>query len=218
MDPEDRNLKEYYDRRSSEYDLLYEKPDRQKDLAGMREQAISALRGKKVLEIACGTGYWTEVLSGYVDLILATDTSETMMEVARKRTASKKNVSYLLSDAYTLDNVQGEFNAAFCGYWVSHVKRKRMGDFLSNLHGKLLPGSSVVLLDNIYVDGSSTPISKTDSEGNTYQMRRLANGETYEILKNFLGWRELMDLTENMARKRKFKEYQYYWVFEYSTL
>jgi hypothetical protein len=42
-----------------------------------------------------------------------------------------------------------------------------------------------VLLDNLYVPGSSTPISRTDETGDTYQLRALASGETFEVLKNF---------------------------------
>ena len=41
------------------------------------------------------------------------------------------------------------------------------------------------MLDNQYVLGSSTPISRTDAEGNTYQTRPLKDGSSHEVLKNF---------------------------------
>ncbi len=214
---EDRDLKEYYSLRSGEYDLLYEKPDRQADLKGMGDAVTGLLSGRKVLEIACGTGYWTELIADHAKSVLATDTSDKMMGIAIKRTESKRNVVFLISDAYTLDGIEGEFDAAFCGYWISHVRKSRMRPFLENLHAKLLPGSKVVLLDNRYVGGKNTPISKTDVDGNTYQIRKLADGLSYEIVKNFLTEEELMNLTEGMGMDRKFLSYQYYWVFHYTV-
>jgi demethylmenaquinone methyltransferase/2-methoxy-6-polyprenyl-1,4-benzoquinol methylase len=41
------------------------------------------------------------------------------------------------------------------------------------------------MLDNNFVSGSSTEISWTDIEGNTYQTRKLKDGSLHEVLKNF---------------------------------
>ncbi|HEY6168738.1 MAG TPA: class I SAM-dependent methyltransferase, partial [Verrucomicrobiae bacterium] len=55
-------LAEYYARRAGEYERIYAKPERQADLAALRARLAEAFRGRRVLEIACGTGYWTEVI------------------------------------------------------------------------------------------------------------------------------------------------------------
>jgi hypothetical protein len=47
------------------------------------------------------------------------------------------------------------------------------------------PRARVVLLDNRYVEGSSTPVSEPDAHGNTYQLRRLADATEVRVLKNF---------------------------------
>jgi len=57
--------------------------------------------------------------------------------------------------------------------------------FLSAFHRKLQLGSVVMFIDNIYVEDSSTPISRRDAEGNTFQRRRLDGGSTTDVLKNF---------------------------------
>ena len=49
----------------------------------------------------------------------------------------------------------------------------------------LAPGARVAFLDNRYVEGSSTSISRTDADGNTYQTRKLDDGSAHEVLKNF---------------------------------
>jgi demethylmenaquinone methyltransferase/2-methoxy-6-polyprenyl-1,4-benzoquinol methylase len=43
----------------------------------------------------------------------------------------------------------------------------------------------VVMLDSRFVPSSSTPISRRDEEGNSYQNRALDDGSTHEALKNF---------------------------------
>ena len=215
MGQEEEDLKDYYSSRSGEYDRLYEKPDRQADLAGMRNALIEKLSGRRILEIACGTGYWTEILADYADSILAIDSSTEMIEIARKRTESRANVSFLVSDAYSMDNVGGSFDGALCGYWISHVKERMIKKFLDTIHGKLESGSVVVMIDNRYVE-SATPISRTDGEGNTYQIRKLKNGQEYEIVKNFLTEGELLELTSGTAYDRNFLEFEYYWVFQYT--
>ncbi len=47
----------YYARRAPHYDTLYTKPERQTDLAQLKQHLQTALSNRNVLEIACGTGY-----------------------------------------------------------------------------------------------------------------------------------------------------------------
>ncbi|MDX1488039.1 MAG: hypothetical protein R3268_07560, partial [Acidiferrobacterales bacterium] len=72
--PED--FQNYYSRRASEYEEIYEKPERQRDLARLKTMLGDLLRGQRILEVACGTGYWTAVIAPVAQSIVATDTSE----------------------------------------------------------------------------------------------------------------------------------------------
>lgn len=62
------------------------------------------------------------------------------------------------------------------GFWLSHLTKPDVTRFIDTLHGRLYKGSLVLFADNQYVEGSSTPISRTDGGGNTYQMRTLKSG------------------------------------------
>ncbi len=74
-----------------------------------------------------------------------------------------------------------------------------------------------MLLDNLYVEGSSTPISRQDDAGNTYQLRHLADGSSYEVLKNFPTERELRTHLGFHAKAVKYTSLQYYWYLEYEA-
>jgi demethylmenaquinone methyltransferase/2-methoxy-6-polyprenyl-1,4-benzoquinol methylase len=71
-------------------------------------------------------------------------------------------------------------------------------------------------MDNIYVAGSSIPISRTDEQGNTYQTRRLADGSTHEVLKNFPSALELRQATESLAKNVRIEFLQYFWILSYT--
>ena len=72
-----------------------------------------------------------------------------------------------------------------------------------------------MFLDNRYVFGSSTPVSRTDSDGNTYQSRKLADGTEHEVLKNFPTSQELTDLLSPQADQLRVRELQHYWCVDY---
>lgn len=52
-------LTAYYAKRAAQYERIYARPERQAELAALRMRVAGLCAGKKVLEIACGTGYWT---------------------------------------------------------------------------------------------------------------------------------------------------------------
>jgi hypothetical protein len=53
----------YYAARAAEYDDVYGKPERQDDIRSLRTLLRELLSGHSVLEVACGTGFWTEEIA-----------------------------------------------------------------------------------------------------------------------------------------------------------
>ena len=70
----------------------------------------------------------------------------------------------------------------------------------------------LVMIDNTYVEGSNTPIARTDLDGNTYQIRRLDNGERYEVLKNFPTDSTLRKKLGTVLRDIRVLRLEYYWM------
>src|SRR6266545_1931517 len=116
MKPAD-NLPDYYARRAGEYEKIFGKPERQSDLASLRTLLPGLFAGRDALEIACGTGYWTPLISGSARAVLATDINEEVLEIARHKNHPKHNVEFKIADAYTLANVSGRYSAGFAGFW-----------------------------------------------------------------------------------------------------
>jgi demethylmenaquinone methyltransferase/2-methoxy-6-polyprenyl-1,4-benzoquinol methylase len=73
-------------------------------------------------------------------------------------------------------------------------------------------------MDNSFVEGSSTPISRTDEHGNTYQIRQLADGSRHEILKTFPRELDLRTSLGPWARDVEFVPLTYYWLCRYRVV
>ncbi|MET7279349.1 class I SAM-dependent methyltransferase [Kribbella sp. NPDC005582] len=174
-------MEEYYRERAAEYDRIYDKPERQADLATLRGLLPPLVASRSVLEIACGTGYWTTALASSARSVLATDVNESTLAVARTRSYDGE-VTFATADAFDLAAIPGTFDAIFAGFFWSHVPRADVRRFIDGL---LERAPLVILTDNRYVEGSSSPITRTAPTGDTYQTRRLSDGREYEVLKNF---------------------------------
>lgn len=209
------NLKNYYARRAGEYEQIYQKPERPKDIAAVKKLLQRFLAERDVLEIACGTGFWTEAMAQGARSILATDINEEVLEIARNKSYPPGKVRFQQIDALSLQNIPDEFTAGFAGFWLSHLPISEVKIFLENFHAKMSPGGLVVLIDNRYAEGISTPIYSTDDDGNTYQLRKLADGTKHEIIKNFFTSDDFSLLLDGIADEVNLTELEYFWCLTY---
>ena len=211
-------MEAYYARRAAEYESIYAKPERQADLARMRKDIPALFAGRRVLEVACGTGYWTPLIAAQARSVLALDYNDETLAIARSKSYPKGNVRFVQGDAYDLPDWNERFSAAYAGFWWSHVALSRLDSFLKGLHARLHSRAIVAFMDNRYVEGSSTPVSRRDQEGNTYQARRLADGSSHEVLKNFPTAQQIRERLEPLGSDIEFRQYEYYWLASYRIM
>src|SRR5882762_1693424 len=124
----------YYDKRAAEYESIYAKPERQGDLTALKTWLPSCLAGHRVLEVACGTGYWTQVIAQTAEFILATDANESVLEIARGKQLSPNKVSFHQADANALDELPRDFTALLAAFWWSHIPHRDIRKFLDSIH------------------------------------------------------------------------------------
>src|SRR2546430_7051592 len=126
----DTDLPDYYARRAGEYEKIYTKPERQADLASLRIWLREQLTGHAVLEVACGTGYWTQAICASAESIVATDINEQVLDIARHKTYTRDKVEFRIADAYTPGGLSGDFTAGFSGFLGAHVSEQGVLCFL----------------------------------------------------------------------------------------
>jgi SAM-dependent methyltransferase len=205
------SMTDYYQVRAYEYESVYDKPERQEDLFKLRSWLEEEARGRTLLEVACGTGYWTAVAATTATAIVATDLNPGPLEIARAKGLGP-HVRFAEADAFALPDYGLPFDGGMAHFWWSHVPVADQGKFSSHFATKLRPSAKLLMIDNNYVAGSSAPISRRDALGNTYQVRRLQTGAEYEVLKNFPTTQELQKALVGVCTTVHVLQLPYYWA------
>ncbi len=188
-------LATYYAHRANEYEEIYHRPDsqRQKEQSEIQVNIKEVLSGADVLEVACGTGYWTQYVSVTASKITATDVNSEVLEIAKHKHYSCP-VSLEKADAYNLPFAPRSFTGGLANFWFSHIPKNRIEDFLKGFHSKLKPGSPVFIVDNMNVAGVGGNLVRKQGDENTYKLRTLKDGTQQEILKNYFTKEELFQI------------------------
>jgi SAM-dependent methyltransferase len=202
----------YYASSTQAADAALSRAERANDLARVRERLAQLVRGQTVLELACGTGYWTEVIAANADKVLATDVLDEMLERARTRRYPEGRVAFRRVDGLDLPDDLGAFSCVFIGFWWSHLKRDEQDALLAQLRARLGHDVTLILLDDAYVEGSSTTIARTDAQGNTYEIVATPDGERFELPKNYPADSALRKRLGGDVREIRIERLTYYWM------
>ena len=214
VDPphDEQALKRYYAQRASSYEQIYQRAERQADLKLIRSYLKQAFRDRSVLDVACGTGFFTADYAANANTVVGIDSSRETLSVARAKNIP--NALFSLGDAYRLSEMDSVFDAAFLGFFMSHVPIAQREPLIAQLHSRLAPGAVVVMLDNCYVEATSTPIAWRDQQGNSYQDRHLPDGSMHRVLKNYPERAELIEALGPTISTHWWM-LEYYWVLQY---
>jgi 2-polyprenyl-3-methyl-5-hydroxy-6-metoxy-1,4-benzoquinol methylase len=171
---------DYYRRRAGEYDATA-----YGDVAAARNRIARLIAGMRptghVLEIACGTGLWTEALAELADTVTAIDAAPEVVEIASDRVRSA-NVSFEVADVFSW-TPGTRFDVIFFSAWLSHVPTDRFDQFWRLLRGLLADDGRVLFIDE-HVDerGKEAYVAGRDE----IVERRLRDGGTFRVIKNFV--------------------------------
>ncbi len=186
-------LVDYYSRRAPEYEAMWyrDDPARQAEQAAIVSEMRRLFRGRRVLEVACGTGYWTERIADAAEHLVAIDAAPEVLALARGKNLPPDKVEFRLGDAFALETTAGAFNAGLANFWLSHVAKARLEEFLAGFHRRLGAGAVVFLADNVYVPGVGGELVTPPDCADTFKRRTLADGSEHLVLKNYFGAGEL---------------------------
>jgi len=212
----DEQTRDYYRRRAREYEQIYyrEHEGRRRELDTIANRLEILGRNRTVLELACGTGYWTQVLSHTAQRITAVDLSEEMLAEARRKDYGCP-VEFLTADLNQLPARDLRADLLALGFWLSHEPRENYSIFLPYLSTMVHPGGLIWMVDNNPpAEGAESHHVRLDEHGNNYKRRFLDDGTEFVILKNYFSADELHDTFSGYFTIERLAYDTYYWSAE----
>lgn len=186
---------DYYEARAAEYDDWYLRRGRYAhgpihDQAWAAELDAATLwldrqpLGGELVELAAGTGWWSPLLASKGDLSIY-DAASAPLDLARDRLLAHGLRAHIhVRDAWA--EPDRAVDVVFCGFWLSHVPRARLGAFLGLARRWLKPGGSLVVIDSRPDPSSGAvdqPVTSETEAAAGIVRRRVADGREYRVVK-----------------------------------
>jgi SAM-dependent methyltransferase len=194
----DQAMIDYYESRAPEYDDWYLRRGRYArgaihDAAWNAELDVAGrwLDGLpwqgEIVELAAGTGWWSPLLASRGELSLY-DASPAALDRARERLVAHGLRAHLhVQDAWT--EPDRAVDGLFLGFWLSHVPRHRLAEFLALGRRWLKPGGRLAFIDSLADPASGA--SDHPEPADDLAVRRLDDGREFTIVKVYYAPEEL---------------------------
>lgn len=206
----------YYRARAAEYDEWFYRKGRFNhgeaenkrwfdEAAKVRDVLHSLPKQRHILELAPGTGIWTQELLKLSDKITAIDASPEMIEINKAKVQSDK-VTYRQADLFEWQPTQ-EYDMIFFSFWLSHVPPEKLDGFLQKVKQALKIGGVVFMVDSKRKPSSTAKDHVLPSEG-VVMKRTLNDGSNFEIIKIYYETDELVKafIRNGMDTEAKFTD------------
>lgn len=183
----------YYQARAGEYDEWFYRQGRYDRGAELNQRWFdevaeirqfleqSGLHGD-ILELAAGTGIWTEVLLPFADQFTVVDASAEMLAIHQAKLQAPK-ITYIQADLFTWQ-AEKHYDFVFFSFWLSHVPPEKLHDFLMRVKLALKPTGKVILIDSRREVSSTAKDHQLPEEG-VILSRKLNDGREFTIVKVF---------------------------------
>ena len=198
----------YYRARAGEYDEWFLRTGRYDrgpegnrqwfaEIAEVAEALAAFAPAGRVLELACGTGWWTAQLARNADSVTAVDSSPEALAINRARVGTPR-VEHVQEDLFCWQPA-ARYDVVFFGFWLSHVPPERFESFWDLVRACLAPGGRVFFVDSLYNEASTAVDHRLEGPGATTVKRRLNDGREFRIVKVFYRPDELADRLADMG-------------------
>jgi len=189
-----REQVQYYRARAGEYDEWFLRQGRYDrgpehreawfgEVAVVEAALEQSLGPGVVLELACGTGWWTSRLAARHQRVTAVDASPEVIAINRQRVNSNR-VEYVVADLFKWVPLAGAFDAVFFGFWLSHVPCGKFDAFWSTVKTALKPEGRVFFVDSLF-EQTSKARDHVPVDHSGVARRTLNDGREFSVVKVF---------------------------------
>lgn len=213
----------YYNARSQEYDEWFYRIGRYdrgleqnqrwfNEVDVLKSALYDISKVNSILELACGTGIWTQELLHIGNEITAIDASAEMIVINKKKLNDTKIVDYQQVDLFSWQPTT-QYDLVFFSFWLSHVPPTQVDDFLAKVYRAVLPYGKVFIIDSCFDATSTAKDHVFENKNAIYQRRKLNNGQEYHIYKIYYQPNILLDKLTQVGFQASVKQTNNYFIY-----
>ena len=202
---------DYYRARAPEFDEWYDRKGYSdlgekwnavwlSELSTVRMALLAKLQfGTSVLDLACGTGWWSEKLATRAMSVTGVDSSPEVLDQARARVPSGM---FAEADLFSWEPDR-TYDLVFIGFFVSHVPRELFASFWERVGRALSPSGRVFFVDNLYRElpdlDSDTSFWRREIRPDGVATRTVNDGREFKIVKHYYEPEELTSMLADLG-------------------
>ena len=212
----------YYRARSGEYDQWFYRLGRYdrgeelnqrwfKEVDLVKKALHQVGEPEEILELACGTGIWTEELLKIGKKITAIDASAEVIAINRSKLNSP-HIEYQQVDLFSWEPA-AEYDLVFFSFWLSHVPPELLESFLVKVYKSVCVGGQVFIIDSRFEPTSTATNHILNDDGSIYKSRKLNDGQEFQIVKVFYQPDELQKHLTKVGFQADVKVTEHYFIY-----
>jgi demethylmenaquinone methyltransferase/2-methoxy-6-polyprenyl-1,4-benzoquinol methylase len=188
-----RSMLRYYDERASEYEDAYvlgtgtasiQDPEVFRREAALLAGIVERFARGRLVDLACGTGYWLPYYAARCPSITMIDQSPRMLKQCQAKVAelaAADRVSIIHDDVFVQAFDPRAFDSAFIGFLISHLTEEQEQLLFERLRAMLDSEGHFLVFDSVYSSERARVNAKSER-----QERRLNDGTRFEIYKRYI--------------------------------
>lgn len=145
-----------------------------------------------VLDLAAGTGSWTELFIDSAESVTLVGASASALEIPRTRFKGR-DVEFVTADLFKW-NPDRLYDAVFSSFWLCHVPPKLVSNFVDQVESACRPGGTSVLVDEHTFDDPGLAIAAARSDDAWVSHRTVQSGQGYRMVKVSHNPADIVDL------------------------
>jgi ubiquinone/menaquinone biosynthesis C-methylase UbiE len=187
----EQEMRSYYDERAGEYDQIYvgrgpairQHAGQYVEDVGEISVMVAGFGRGHLIDIACGTGFWSGHYGQNCDEITFLDQSEAMLAECQVRVESiglTDRSHFIRGDFFDTELRTRVFDCALVGFLLSHLTREREEVFFEKFDRILEPSAQAMI-----IDGSWSEKRQKHQRKESVQERTLDDGRKFRAYKRY---------------------------------
>jgi len=194
------NMLRYYDERASEYEEAYvlgtgtasiADPEVFRREALLLTQMVERFARGRLVDLACGTGYWLPYYVAGCSSVTLIDQAPRMLQECRKKIASLDaldRITIVQDDVLEHSFRPRAFDSALVGFLISHLTDEEEQQLFERLKTMLDTDGRFLIFDSAWSPERARFNRKTER-----QERRLNDGSRFEIYKRYIDRQDVVE-------------------------